>query len=224
MSQPQPRSFFQDTLIPQGGSYRGAFVVGAAPPVSGDWSQGDVCWNSAPSAGLPAGWICVTAGTPGTWATFGGTAAPYVLAKSGVAVVTPADTTEDILVTVNVPANAMGPNGLLRVRAVWSCVNNANAKTGRIRFSGPAGTLYIAASFASVSSGEFEATIWNRGATNSQTGAPRGVNSAGAVYGAVSVTSAVDTTAATTVVFTGQKAVGGDALTLESYLVELTPG
>lgn len=39
---------------------------GAAPTV-GTWAVGDVCWSSSPAAGSPPGWVCVTAGTPGTW-------------------------------------------------------------------------------------------------------------------------------------------------------------
>ena len=35
------------------------------------WAVGDVVYNSAPSAGGTIGWICVTAGTPGTWKAFG---------------------------------------------------------------------------------------------------------------------------------------------------------
>lgn len=38
-----------------------------APPVSGTYSVGSIVWNSAPSAGGTPGWVCVTAGTPGTW-------------------------------------------------------------------------------------------------------------------------------------------------------------
>ena len=48
--------------------YRG---LGAAAPVTGVWSQGDIVYNSAPSAGGVIGWVCVTGGTPGTWKTFG---------------------------------------------------------------------------------------------------------------------------------------------------------
>jgi len=40
-------------------------------PTSGDWLQGDTVWNSEPSASGFIGWVCVTAGTPGTWKTFG---------------------------------------------------------------------------------------------------------------------------------------------------------
>lgn len=43
-----------------------------APPVSGSYLQGDIVLNSAPQAGSLVGWICVTAGTSGTWLSFGG--------------------------------------------------------------------------------------------------------------------------------------------------------
>lgn len=48
--------------------YRG---LGTAAPVSGTYLQGDIIWNSAPTAGGTIGWVCTTAGTPGTWKTFG---------------------------------------------------------------------------------------------------------------------------------------------------------
>jgi len=35
--------------------------------VSTIWSAGDICWNTTPTAGGTPGWICVTAGSPGTW-------------------------------------------------------------------------------------------------------------------------------------------------------------
>lgn len=42
-----------------------------AAPVSGTWAVGDIVWNTAPTAGGFIGWTCTTAGTPGTWKTFG---------------------------------------------------------------------------------------------------------------------------------------------------------
>jgi hypothetical protein len=33
--------------------------------------RGDIIWNSEPAAGGYAGWVCVAAGTPGTWKGFG---------------------------------------------------------------------------------------------------------------------------------------------------------
>jgi len=43
----------------------------SAPPSSGTWLQGDIMYNTSPSAGGFVGWVCVSDGTPGTWKTFG---------------------------------------------------------------------------------------------------------------------------------------------------------
>jgi hypothetical protein len=43
----------------------------AAAPGSGTWAQGDIVWNTGAAASGTAGWVCVVAGTPGTWETFG---------------------------------------------------------------------------------------------------------------------------------------------------------
>lgn len=48
---------------------------GTTTPASGYWQRGSRIWNIAPSASGTAGWICVTAGSPGTWKTFGAIAA-----------------------------------------------------------------------------------------------------------------------------------------------------
>ena len=47
------------------------FEYGGAAPVSGTYAEGDIVWDTSPSAGGHIGWVCVTAGTPGTWKTFG---------------------------------------------------------------------------------------------------------------------------------------------------------
>lgn len=47
-----------------------AFVQSAAP-TTGTWVVGDMVYNSNPAPGGYIGWICTTAGTPGTWKTFG---------------------------------------------------------------------------------------------------------------------------------------------------------
>jgi hypothetical protein len=36
-------------------------------PTEGKWDLGDICWNVSPARGEPVGWVCVKAGTPGTW-------------------------------------------------------------------------------------------------------------------------------------------------------------
>lgn len=40
---------------------------GTAAPTIGTWTRGDVVWQRNPAPGSPAGWVCTTSGTPGTW-------------------------------------------------------------------------------------------------------------------------------------------------------------
>lgn len=46
-------------------------MLGSAAPTTGTWKVGDIVYNDTPTAGGFIGWVCVTAGTPGTWKTFG---------------------------------------------------------------------------------------------------------------------------------------------------------
>ena len=46
-------------------------MLGTVAPTTGTWVVGDIVYNSAPAAGGFIGWVCTTAGTPGTWKTFG---------------------------------------------------------------------------------------------------------------------------------------------------------
>lgn len=46
-------------------------AFGIAAPTTGTAARGDRVFNSLPSSGGYLGWVCVTAGTPGTWAPFG---------------------------------------------------------------------------------------------------------------------------------------------------------
>jgi hypothetical protein len=39
-------------------------------PTAGTWSQGDIVWNTEPQRGSVLGWVCVRAGSPGTWRPF----------------------------------------------------------------------------------------------------------------------------------------------------------
>lgn len=43
---------------------------GTAAPTTGTWAKGDIVYDSNPTAGGYLGWICTTAGSPGTWKTF----------------------------------------------------------------------------------------------------------------------------------------------------------
>lgn len=144
-----------------------------------------------------------------------------ILGASATAVATPADTSENILATITVPAGAMGLNGIIRILAVWTCTNNANVKTVRARFSGIGGTIFATGSMASAVSLRQFTQFANRGVSNSQVGGSSAHNVQFTNTTNAAITAAVDTSAATTIVLTAEKATAGDTLTLESYSVEL---
>jgi hypothetical protein len=56
--------------VPEGIQVLKYGYTGTAAPTTGTWAQGDIVYNTNPTAGGFFGFICVTAGTPGTWKTF----------------------------------------------------------------------------------------------------------------------------------------------------------
>jgi hypothetical protein len=76
-------------------------------PTAGDWLQGDVVFNSQPSAGGTLGWMCVASGTPGTWVAVGEPATTAVAATAIAAV-----------------GNAINTTGKYAGRQVWDTTNN----------------------------------------------------------------------------------------------------
>jgi hypothetical protein len=40
-------------------------------PTAGNYNIGDIVWNDSPKVGKCIGWVCVSAGSPGTWYPFG---------------------------------------------------------------------------------------------------------------------------------------------------------
>lgn len=50
-------------------------IYASSAPVSGTWGVGEIVWNSAPAAAGTIGWVCTTAGSPGTWKSWGTIAA-----------------------------------------------------------------------------------------------------------------------------------------------------
>jgi parallel beta-helix repeat protein len=58
-------------------AYRNRFKVkntvfyGSAAPTKGTWEKGDIMYNSMTLTTAYVGWICTSAGTPGTWKSFG---------------------------------------------------------------------------------------------------------------------------------------------------------
>ena len=53
------------------GEYVPVIMYGTAAPTIKTFKKGDIVYNTNPIAGGFIGWICTTAGTPGTWKTFG---------------------------------------------------------------------------------------------------------------------------------------------------------
>jgi hypothetical protein len=47
------------------------FTSGTSAPVTGNGTQGDICWNSNPQPNSYVGWICISSGAPGAWMPFG---------------------------------------------------------------------------------------------------------------------------------------------------------
>lgn len=46
-------------------------MYASEPPTEGSYSVGDIIWNSAPRVGMGVGWVCLRAGNPGSWHSFG---------------------------------------------------------------------------------------------------------------------------------------------------------
>ena len=144
-----------------------------------------------------------------------------VLAASAVSIAHTGTTDETVLATVAIPAGIMGLNGRLRVTSLWSWTSSANTKTARCRFSGLSGSQVNAGAGTTTASIQLFNLIRNVNAANSQkffngTITPFNVPNAAAIS-----TSAVDTSADQTVVFTAQLTNTGETITLQDYMVEL---
>lgn len=164
--------------------------------------------------------------------TIAGGLGPYeqthkILRASASSVSAAADTSENTLATIAIPAGLMGANGILRITTLWSWTNSANNKTIKVYFgasgAGTGGTLYMSTIYTTTTGTRDQRQIANRNSASSQVGSANGFMTAagwGTTTGAV-VTSSVNTGNASEVVLTGQKASAGETITLESYLVEL---
>lgn len=45
--------------------------VSSSPPTKGTYNVGDIFWNETPKLGSSIGWVCLRAGSPGSWYPFG---------------------------------------------------------------------------------------------------------------------------------------------------------
>ena len=145
-----------------------------------------------------------------------------VLGASAVAVSGAADTSENTLATITVPAGSMGLNGEIEVDIRVTYNSNANNKTFRCRWGGGAGTVVWGPTRTTQLGSTTRIKITNRGAANSQVHSSINNNDASTADGNAGGTASVNTAVETTIVITAQKANAGDTATLESYSAKLT--
>lgn len=144
-------------------------------------------------------------------------ASAIVIAQSAVASPITGTTTETTLATITVPANVMGANGRIEITTMWSTTNSANNKTLRVKFGSLTMQSIVMTTNASI---QVTAIIANRNNTASQVASPNSSTGTGATTNAVQ-TASIDTTAAVTILITGQLANTGETITLEAYSVKL---
>lgn len=144
-----------------------------------------------------------------------------VLGASGVQSSLTGTTTETAIISVSVPGGAMGPNGLLRVTTQWSCTNNANVKTARLRIGGIGGTAVYGAALTSTAGAFMQRNVANRNSQSSQVFSfgTASANSFTTVTTAAT-TATLDTSATWSLVLSGELAVGTDTISVEQYIVE----
>lgn len=132
-------------------------------PSSGTWNLGDYVLNSAPAIGQPVGWVCTTAGTPGTWTpthVIGNVGAtPTSLSAAGSAAVTAniVNTTGAGAFNVTLGAPTSVNNGIQ-----LSIVNTSSGTVTAVAATGAA--IVGAATVATLTSGTFKSngTNWYR--------------------------------------------------------------
>lgn len=139
-----------------------------------------------------------------------------ILAASATSLSGAADTNENTLATILVPAGSMGASGMIRVTTLWSANNSVNNKIFRIKFGGTQFSGRVVSSTT--------LTFYDQVLISNRTASTQVSNQTNGVFGistAAVATGTVDTTVNQNVTLTVQKASGADTATLESYLVEL---
>jgi hypothetical protein len=161
------------------------------------------------------------------WITIGNAQrSPVLLGSSAVQVSHTGDTSEFTFATVTIPAGAMGLNGRLDIKGIWSFTGSTNTKSARARLGGVGGTAIISAATATAANITFNGSeiVANRNSASSQVSMSAAVGSGQIAFGTTAlITSAINTAASTTVVFTGQLTNTGETISLERYEVTLLP-
>jgi hypothetical protein len=155
----------------------------------------------------------------GTWRPIRYRGRTGIIAHGSTQLAVGAVTVETVIATIPIPAGLIGPKGIVELDLIWSLTNNANAKTGRVRLGGLAGSSVGFLTLTSFASARSLHKFYNRNAEDSQVyfGGGSGVGTSGTALG----TAAVNTAVAQDLVITGTKANAADLLALEAYEVRL---
>ncbi len=133
--------------------------------------------------------------------------------------------------TVSIPANAVGPNGMILVRVTYSCTSGGSpgTRTGAVRLgasgAGTGATAFTSIPHANTVTGfQTFTAIHNVNDVAVQRGYTTNNLGFTSTTGTTPVTGAINTAAAIEIVFTGQLANSGDTMTLLSYDIEVIYG
>jgi hypothetical protein len=128
-------------------------------------------------------------------------------------------TAEVTLATIVLPAGIMGSNGLLRVTAFWTFTNvGGGTRTPRIKFGGT--NITGNANANTVLSQNMIGLVNNKTALTQTATGLGSANGLGAST-ATSLSLAIDTTAAVTILLTGQLSNSTDTIALDRYIIEV---
>lgn len=146
---------------------------------------------------------------------------PRILGQGAGASIT-GTTNETALATVTIAAGTMGTNGRLTIDATWLYTNSGNNKTSRVRLGGISGTVFRGSAVTTTTNYRDFSFIQNQGSASDQIGGPVGPNALWNASTNALVDGAIDTSAETTLVFSGQLANSGESIELVQYQVTLT--
>jgi len=202
-----PRTFSNGAyiLLPAG-------AIAAGVPAASTWywavfssTTAATVYNSTYTSGVPAAGVTTAFSTTGPGAFTGSTA-------------------EDAGPITNLGAGVIKVNSQLRHSASLSLNSTVNSKAYRLRWSGIGGTsIFSTGTNASVTGVQIENVTAASVLTNAQVSRGKYSNSAAAFGLSGPTTSAIDTTAATTMVISLQKATATDNMILEDYSFDLVP-
>jgi hypothetical protein len=122
------------------------------------------------------------------------------------------------LVTVPIPAGILGLNGSLRVTALWGMTNNANVKTGTIKYGTTTMRAAVLTSFLAMRD---QMQFHNRGLATRQVVSSISATSPFGGVTTATVLGTEDSGTALNLTICATKATATDNILLDSYTVEI---